>query len=192
MKHSAMVLMTVLLTISVVAQNGPGPWSPAKSIGMFVYPMHNQSPNLQMSDESQCYGSASENTGFDPTAPMPAGPSQQQLQAEQQEAAQQGAKNARKGQTLIGAGVGAGGGAAIGAIAGNAGEGAAIGAVAGAIGGRLRHRRAEEEAKKQAAEQEAASQQASQAQMIDQRQAALNTFRRAFSACMGARGYSAD
>jgi outer membrane lipoprotein SlyB len=198
MKHLAMALMTLLLTISAVAQNAPASqasilaWSPAKSIGMFVYPTNNQAPYQQMSDESECYGSAKQNTGFDPQAPVPAGPSAQQQEMAQQQAAQQAGRDVRKGQTLIGAGVGAGGGAAIGAIAGNAGEGAAIGAVAGAVAGRIRRRRAEERAKQEAAEQEAQSQQVSQAQTIDQRQAALNSFRRAFAACLGARGYSAD
>jgi len=198
MRYLATAVMIFAVALSVVAQNNANTqsnileWAPAKSIGMYVYPMANQSPYQELADENECYGSAKQQTGFDPQAPPPPGPSAQQEQAAQQEAAQQGAKAAPKGQTIVGGAVGAGGGAAIGAIAGNAGEGAAIGAVAGVIAGRIRHRRAEEEAAKQAAQQQAQAQQASQSQITDQQQAGLNSFRRAFSACMGARHYSAD
>ncbi len=198
MKYFVIVLTMLLWTISGFGQNNSNTqsnileWAPAKSIGMYVYPMANQSPYQELADENECYGSAKQQTGFDPKAPAPTGPSAQQQQAAQQQAAQQGAKDAPKGQAVMGAAVGAGGGAAIGAIAGNAGEGAAIGAVAGLLAGRIRHRREEEEAAKQAAQQQAVSQQVSQAQAMDQQQAGLNSFRRAFSACMGARHYSAD
>jgi hypothetical protein len=198
MRHLAMALMMLVMTIAVAAQNDPNApsnvlaWAPAKGLGMYVYPMANQSPYQDLADQNECYESAKQDTGFDPKIPPPPGLSAQQQQAAQQAAAQQGAKGAPKGQALIGGAVGAGGGAAIGAIAGNAGEGAAIGAVAGLIAGRIRRRRAEEQAAKQAAQQQALAQQASQAQIIDQQQAGLNSFRRAFSACMGARHYSAD
>jgi len=198
MRYIRVVLTMLVLTISVAAQNDSNAqsnilaWAPAKGLGMYVYPMANQSPYQELADQNECYESAKQQTGFDPKIPPPPGLSAQQEQAAQQAAAQQGAKDAPKGQALIGGAVGAGGGAAIGAIAGNAGEGAAIGAVAGLIAGRIRHRRAEEQAAKQAAQQQAVAQQASQVQIIDQQQAGLNSFRRAFSACMGARHYSAD
>lgn len=198
MRYSAMILTPLLWATFLAGQNNSNAqssileWAPAKSIGMYVYPMANQSPYQELADQNECYESAKQQTGFDPKAPTPIGPSMQQQQAAQQQAAQQGAKDAPKGQTLVGGSVGAGGGAAIGAIAGNAGEGAAIGAVAGLIAGRLRHRRAEEQAAQQAAQQQAFQQQVSQTQAIDQQQAGLNSFRRAFSACMGARHYSAD
>ena len=198
MKSVGMMLAILLGAISVGAQNNYNQqstilaWSPAKNLGMFVYPMYNQTPYQNLSDQNDCYRSAMQQTGFDPQAPPPPPPNPQQQQAAQQQAAQQAANQARKGQTLWGAAIGGGGGAAIGAIAGNAGEGAAIGAIAGGILGRIRHRREKEEAAKEAAQQESAAQQSSQAQTMDQWQGGLNSFKRAFTACLGARGYSAD
>jgi hypothetical protein len=48
-------------------------------------------------DESDCYGSARQNTGVDPQAPAPTGPSAQQQQAAQQQAAQQAGKGRGQG-----------------------------------------------------------------------------------------------
>lgn len=195
MRYITAILAVLVLITPGYAQNNQSDilaWAPARSIGVYVYPMHNQSPNQEFSDQTACYQSAMQQTGFNPRTPAPSGPSQQQLQAEQMEAAQQAAQQTRRGQGLIGGAIGAGGGAAIGAIAGNAGEGAAIGAVGGFLAGRIRRRREKEEAAKEAAQQEAQSQQASQAQVKSNWQAGLNSFRRAFSACLGARGYSAD
>jgi hypothetical protein len=79
------------------------------------------------------------------------------------------------GERLRGAARGAAGGAAIGAIAGDAGKGAAVGAVGGTMLGGARARN-----NKQAA---AASAQA-------QTQGAMDTFNRAWGACMDGRGYS--
>jgi hypothetical protein len=79
-----------------------------------------------------------------------------------------GAPTPQPGGGVRGAARGAAGGAAIGAIAGNAGAGAGAGAVAGAIRGR----------------------QITQAQAQGQHQQRMDTLRRAFSACMDAKGYS--
>jgi hypothetical protein len=49
---------------------------------------------------------------------------------------------------------------------------------------------AQEQAKQQAAHKTAESQQQAQAQANSQQQHALDSFKRAFSACMDARGYS--
>jgi hypothetical protein len=57
--------------------------SPAKSIGMFAYPKNQQNADQQLNDESQCYGSAKQQSGFDPQAAAP-----QQPNAEQQKARQ--------------------------------------------------------------------------------------------------------
>jgi len=84
----------------------------------------------------------------------------------------------------------AAGGAAIGAIAGDAGKGAAIGATVGAVAGRRKQRTKEEQAKQQAAQQTAQAQQNTQAQAQAQQANASDTFKRSFSACMDARGYS--
>lgn len=88
MKRTLMVLLIAWLIPSAVAQTGAAPaWSPAKSIGMFAYPQNQQNADQQLKDESECYGSARQNTGVDPQAPPPAAPSAQQQQAAQQQAA---------------------------------------------------------------------------------------------------------
>lgn len=196
MKYLAMVLLSTFLTLSATAQNasagqsGGAVWSPAKSIGMFAYPKNHQNADQQLKDESECYGSAKQNSGVDPQGPAPATPSAQQQQAAQQQAVQQAGKEVGKGRTVKGAAGGAAGGAAIGAIAGDAGKGAAIGATVGAMSGRRHQRQAEAQAKQQATQQTAQAQQQAQSQASAQHQGQLDTFKRAFSACMDARGYS--
>jgi hypothetical protein len=195
MKYLSMIVLMGSFTLSARAQapaaqsSGPA-WSPAKSIGMFAYPKNSQNADQQLKDESECYGSAQQNSGVDPQAAAPATPSAQQQQAAQQQAAQQAQKDAGKGRTVKGAAGGAAGGAAIGAIAGDAGKGAAIGATVGAMSGRRHQRQAEAQAKQQGAQQEAQAQQQAQSQANAQHQGQLDTFKRAFSACMDARGYS--
>lgn len=144
-------------------QAAAAPKSPSAKIGVFVYPQKKQTSEQQAKDESECYSSAQKQTGIDPTAP-PA-PPQQVPQ--------------KRGGAVRGAAGGAAGGAAIGAIAGDAGEGAAIGATVGAVHGRRQQKRANKQA-------EQAAQQQSQAQQQGQ----LDTFRRAFSACIDSKGYS--
>ena len=191
MRLLLLVLLMAWTIPGASAQNGPPPaWSPAKSLGMFAYPKSNQSPDQQLKDESECYGSAQQNSGINPQAPPPQAPSAQQQQAAQQQAAQQAGSSVSKGGTVKGAAGGAAGGAAIGAIAGDAGKGAAIGATVGAVAGRRAQRTKEAQAKQQAAQQTAQGQQQAQAQAQDQYQAGISTFKRAFSACMDARGYS--
>lgn len=157
-------LSSVLVT---AAQNpappGAGSGSPSSAIGLFVYPQKNQTPQQQAQDESSCYASAKQQTGIDPAAPPP---SPQQAQS-------------AKGGGAKGAAGGAAGGAAIGAIAGDAGKGAAIGATAGAIHGRRQQKKANKQSEQQAAQQ-----------TQTQQQQTLDTFRRAFSACIDSKGYS--
>jgi Glycine zipper len=137
--------------------------SPAAKVGLFVYPQKEQPPQQQAGDESVCYASAQQQTGIDPTAPPPA-----PLEADK-----------KKGGAAKGAAGGAAGGAAIGAIAGDAGTGAAIGATAGAVRGRRQQKKANKQAEQQAQQQEQT-----------QQQQRLDTFRRAFSACLDSKGYS--
>ncbi len=145
------------------AQNSSGRSALAAQLGVFVYPKANQDQAQQGRDENECYNSAKQQSGIDPAAPAP--PPQDPKQAKAG-----GAKGAAKG---------AAGGAVIGAIAGDAGTGAAIGATAGAVRGRRQQKKANQQAAQQA-------QQKSQAQQ----QQTLDTFRKAFSACMDARQYS--
>jgi hypothetical protein len=135
----------------------------AAKIGLFVNPKNSQTAEQQAQDENACYSTAQQQTGIDPTAPAAPAP----------EAAK------KQGGGAKGAAGGAAGGAAIGAIAGDAGTGAAIGATAGAVRGRRQQKKANKQAEQQAAQQSQA-----------QQQQKLDTFRRAFSSCMDAKGYS--
>jgi hypothetical protein len=135
----------------------------AATIGVFVNPKNNQSPQQQAEDENLCYAKAQQETGIDPAA----------------SAAAPGQVDKKQGGGAKGAAGGAAGGAAIGAIAGDAGTGAAIGATAGAVRGRRKQKKANKQA-----EQEA------QQQTQTQQKEKLDTFRRAFSSCIDAKGYS--
>lgn len=162
--------------------------SPAKSINMFAYPRAGQKPDQQLKDENACYGSARQQTGIDPQAPAPAGKTDEQKAAEQKAAADNA--KAPKGGRIRGAAKGAAGGAAVGAVAGDAGTGAAAGAVAGTMIGGAKQRQANAATQKQAAANTAAAQQKEDEQIKQKHAADMNTFKRAFAACMDARGYS--
>ena len=133
---------------------------PAVAQAPIVYPAKGQSQSQQHADEGQCSAWAKQSTGIDPMAVAQTPPPQ----------------TGSSGQRVGGAARGAAGGAAIGAIAGgNAGQGAAVGAVVGTMAG---GRRARQDA--------AAQQQQAQASQ----QGAINTYYRAFAACMEGRGYT--
>jgi hypothetical protein len=126
-----------------------------------VYPAKGQSPTQQSSDDGACYGWAKQTTGIDPVAVAQTPPPP--------------TSSTGGGERASGALRGALGGLAIGAIAGDAGEGAAIGAVVGTMAG---GRQARE------------NQQAQQQQAQSQQQQQINTFYRAYGACMEGRGYT--
>ena len=130
---------------------------------MFVNPKNGQSHEQQAADEKTCYANAQQQTGIDPSAPAAPAP----------EAAK------KQGGAVKGAAGGAAGGAAVGVIAGDAGTGAAVGATAGAVRGRRQQKKANKQAEQQSAQQSQA-----------QQQQKLDTFRRAFSSCIDAKGYS--
>lgn len=191
----SLVILPILTLVAFFAlQQAPSPQSsassPAKSVGLFAYPMKQQVPEQQLKDENDCYSSGKQATGVDPQAPPPAAPTAEEQQAAQKQAAQQAGAATPKGGTVKGSAKGAAGGAAIGAIAGDAGTGAAIGATAGAVRGRRQQKKAQQGAQQQAADQTAQAQQQAQADANAKHQGALDTFKRAFSACMEARGYS--
>ena len=166
----------------------PPPFSAAQKIGMFAYPRNNQTNDQQLTDEYACYTQVQQQTGINPDARAPSGPSSADIQAAQQQAAAN-APQAQGGRAR-GAVKGAAGGAAIGAITGNAGRGAAIGATVGTMRGGRKQSQANEQSKQQAAQSAGAQAQ----QQANQTKAAYNsrmaTFKRGFSACMDARGYS--
>jgi outer membrane protein with glycine zipper len=127
-----------------------------------VYPAKGQSAQQQQKDQGECYGWAKTNTGVDPAAVAAAPPPPS-------------GPAVGGGERASGAARGAVGGVAIGAIAGDAGKGAAIGAVAGTMAGGHRARQ---------------NQQAQQASAQNQKQGAIDTFNRAYAACMEGRGYT--
>lgn len=166
----------------------PPTFSAAQKINMFAYPKNNQSRDQQLRDELDCYNLSQQQSGVNPEAPPPAAPTSADVAAAQKEAAS-GAQQVQGGR-VRGAAGGAAGGAAIGAIAGNAGKGAAIGAVAGTMGGGMRQRQANAAMKQQAAQQGGSKVQQDYAQAKASYDQGMSTFKRAFSACMDARGYS--
>jgi hypothetical protein len=128
-----------------------------------AYPAKGQNASQQSKDDAECYAWAKQTTGIDLAAVASTPPPQQTGPA------------VGGGERARGAVRGAAGGAAIGAIAGDAGKGAGIGAVAGTmVGGR------------QARQQRDARNQ----QAVGQQQEVINTFYRAFGACMEGRGYT--
>jgi hypothetical protein len=189
----AVVLCTGSLTAAQQdtsqAQTPSAPaWSPAQSIDMFAFPKNGQGPDQQLKDESDCYGMAKQRTGIDPQRAAPTGPSADQVQAAQKQAAENA--DQAKGGRVSGAARGAAGGAAIGAIVGDAGKGAGAGAVAGTMSGGAKQRAANAQSQQKAAAQAKASLEKEHEQQMLAHKEGLDTFQRAFSACMDARGYS--
>jgi hypothetical protein len=141
-----------------------------------VYPAKGQNPQQQATDDAECKAWAQQTTGVDPAAapaaaapPPPAAPAGPQ------------------GQRLRGAARGAAVGAVAGEIAhGDASHGAAVGAGAGVVAGGARARR------ERAAQQQAQAAQAAAATHSAEasRAAELDTFHRAYAACMQGRDYS--
>jgi hypothetical protein len=166
----------------------PPPFDAAQKIGMFAYPKNNQSNDQQLRDEYDCYNTVQQQTGINPDAGAPSGPSAAQVQAAQQQAAANAPE--AQGGRVRGAARGAAGGAALGAITGNAGRGAAVGATVGTVRGGRKQRAANEQSQQQAAQSAGAQlqQQSNQAKAAYNQQ--MDTFKRGFSACMDARGYS--
>lgn len=190
MKYLLAVLALLFVALPTFAQAPAAApaWSPSKDIGVFVFGKNGQSPDQQLKDESDCYGSAKQYTGIDPKAPPAAGKTAEQKQAEQKAAADNA--STPSGGRAKGAARGAAGGAAVGAIAGDAGKGAAAGAVAGTMRGGAKQREASAAAKKDAAAKTAAQQKADDDRLKMAHAEGLDSFQRAFGACMEARNYS--
>ena len=173
MRRGALCMLTVMLALhsaeDAAAQIGGG---------VFAYPTGGQDQQQQSLDRFECHEWSVQQSGFDPTVP------QQQQQMVQQTAPPAGTSSS----AVRGAARGAALGAAGGAIAGDAGKGAAIGAGVGALGGGMRRRQQEQERAQWEAQQQQQQQQAQQ-QAQQQRAAGMNTYTRAYSACMSARNY---
>ena len=187
---SVFMLATSIASAQESSQQTPAApvWSPAQNIGMFAFPRNGQNADQQLKDESECYGMAKQRTGIDAQAPPPQGLSEEEKKLAQQQAAENASQ--AQGGRVRGAARGAAGGAAIGAIAGDAGKGAGAGAVAGTMRGGAQQRQANAQSKQQAAAQTAAAQKKAEEEMLRNHQAGIDTFQRAFAACMDARNYS--
>jgi hypothetical protein len=150
----------------------------AATVGVFVYPAEEQTPEKQSRDEVECYNWAVQTTKTDPFDLA----KQSEQQAAQADQARQQVAQAGQGAGARGAVGGAAAGALIGEIASNdPGRGAAYGAAAGLIAGRHAKRRAQKEANEQIDKQERSAQQFTQKQIDD--------FKKAFGVCLEARDY---
>jgi len=129
---------------------------------MFVYPQKGQSPQQQAQDQGECQAWATQQTGGPQTSAPPP------------------MATAPTTSPMRGAARGAAVGAVGGAIAGDAGKGAAVGAASGAMIGGMRRRDQMEQ------------QQAQQAQYQQQQAAQADTYRRALTSCLNAKGYSVN
>ncbi|MFJ2993646.1 hypothetical protein [Pandoraea sp. NPDC087047] len=125
-----------------------------------VYPAQGQSTERQSSDDGACYGWAKQNTGIDPAAV----------------AVQTAPPPAPTGGRVRGAAHGAAVGAVVGELGHNdVGHAAAVGATVGAVAGHARARGAA----------------AAQTQMAQNAKVSeMDTYWRAYGACMEGRGYT--
>jgi hypothetical protein len=165
MRRPASVAAALLVPVALAGAPASAQVPSSQDLGVFVYPAKGQSPDRQKGDATECYGWAQQQTGIDPTAPPPAPPPSE--------------SQGMDGSAVKGAAGGAAVGTAIGAIAGETGEGAAIGAVAGAVRGR---RKAKQQ--KKAQEQQVAQQVQAQHAHV------LETFKKAYGACLEGKGYT--
>mgnify|MGYP001824793954 FL=1 len=139
----------------------------SNKVGLYVFPAKGQSATQQEDDESYCYKWGVQQSGIDPLNPP-------QVQAAQ-------VQTGPDGSAVRGAARGALAGVAIGAIAGDAGTGAAIGAATGGIGGH----RASRIGRAQQQQVNNAEAQYTQADM-------MNSFKKAYSACLSGKGYTVN
>jgi hypothetical protein len=126
-----------------------------------VYPAKGQNQQQQQRDQGECHTWSVQNTGIDPAQVASAPPPPTQ--------------SGPDGERARGAVRGAVGGAAIGAVAGDTGKGAGVGAVVGTMAGGRRSRQNQANA---------------QSQSQSQQQAKINTYYRAYGACLEGRGYT--
>ncbi len=127
-----------------------------------VYPAKGQSEQKMQKDKSECRTWAQKQTGVDPSAQVP----------------QASSEHKPTGKRVAGAGRGAAAGAVGGAIAGDAGKGAAIGAAVGEMKGGAEVRKERRADRKEQKEAEAAHEQG------------MQTYNRAYCACLEGRGYT--
>ncbi len=181
------VLFTGLLLTTAAAQN----------TGVYAYPSAGQPQDQQDRDRWECQQWATRETGFDPAtaAPLPAAPYAPPPPRQRQRQANSSVLGIGNGGFFEGSGMlgdaatGAALGAAGGAIAGDAGQGAAIGAVASTLFGAL-NRSSNNSSYDNYEDQRYSQQQYEHQRIMQERQLAMESYRRAYGACMGARNYT--
>jgi hypothetical protein len=146
---------------------------PPPSSDVFFYPLHGQTAEQQDRDRYECYLSARQRSGFDPSVARPDRPPVRVV-----------AVPPPGSDTVAGAATGAVIGAAV-SHPWDTAEGAAIGAGAGAVIGA-----ASDAARQQQAERIQAGQEQEQSRTDAQTDAAVLSYRSAMQACLEARGYS--
>jgi uncharacterized protein YcfJ len=162
--------------------------SPAKEVGVYVFPQKEQDAAQQDKDETECFDAALSQSGVDPAKPPPRAPTARQQEAVAQEAARNAPQ--ASGQRARGAAKGAVVGAVGGAILGAPGAGAALGAGAGTVRGGSNQRQANAQAQQQAAANAVAKQKKAYSRAKAAYDKDMDSFKRAFGACLDARGYS--
>ena len=157
--------LAILLTgiTSSFAQNN----GLAKSIGVYVFPNENQDAATQNKDESDCYKWAMDQTGYDPMNPPTVTANKVDTSPD--------------GSAVVGSAKGAAAGAALGSIGGEMGKGAAAGAIIGGIRGRR-------QSKARDANQQQANNNAAAAASNEME----SDYKKAFSTCLQAKGYTAN
>lgn len=150
--------------------------------GVYAYPLKGQSAEQQHKDKAECHTWAVSQTGFNPST---AGPVATYSAPPPQQSGAFGRGAYGQGGAMGDMGRGAAMGALGGAIAGDAGKGAAVGALAGGLFGGIKRSQADYE--RQQWKQQQASQLQQQQQIRDQQMAGYN---RAYTICIGSKGYA--
>jgi hypothetical protein len=77
--RTSLAAAVALLVAGTATAQQPAPPPPqaatktmSQSLGIMVFPAKGQTPEQQGKDESDCYGWAKQQTGYDPVAPPPA------------------------------------------------------------------------------------------------------------------------
>jgi hypothetical protein len=167
------VLAAAPLTLAEEPAAAPQPASVSRQLGLHAFPAKDQSAAQQQKNEVECYRWAAQDSSFDP---LPAvGEQQPASPSPGRQSAPSTAEGAAKGAVA-----GAAAGALIGAIAGDTGKGAGVGAAAGLLGGvgSAKHK-----------QKEADREQSQQAGAKAETQQKLDGFKKAYGACMEAKGY---
>ena len=163
------VALTVVGVGGVVLASAGAALAQTSASGLFVYPRHGQTIEQQNSDDWQCSRSAIEVTGYDPNSPSYTPP--------EPDRGAQGRTVAKS--AVVGSAASSAVGAAAGAAVGEAARGAAMGAAGGGVVGLIR-----------GLFSASRQQQRAEQQQLQLQQQRLQTYQRAYTACMDARGYS--